>query len=386
MGRAIRIGQQTVFLACALLVGCSSGDIDDAPAPLDDAGAETSIPADSGGDSVAPDDTATLETSGDAGVDAPVAPPSVRLVGRFTTKNEFAWSGSQMIARFDGTGARVKLTAAANEHFQIVVDGKPTSVLKPSSGSMTYTVATGLPPGVHEVVVWRRTEAFFGTATYEGFELDGTLLSPTPVDRRIETIGDSITCGYGDEGTSASCPFSADTENHFLTYGAIAARALKADVVATCWSGLGMYRNYDAATTGTMPERYPRTLPQTSGSTWDFSRYVPQVVVINLGTNDFAKGDPGAPYQNAYLTFVRQVRKNHPSAHLLAIIPVTGAKKYIDAVVATLSGEGDKNVSSLTLSAVTSADGWGCDYHPTVITHARWGKELETAIRARTGW
>ena len=381
-----------LVFGCLLVVGCGSGAIDDEGAPVtDDTGVsgETNPPSDSGTIDETSTSDAPVSDSGSAGdttADAPPAEPAVRLVGRYTSKNECSWSGSQMIARFNGTAARLKLTAAANQQFQIEVDGKPTTVLKPSSGSMTYPIATGLTAGVHEVVVWRRTEAFFGTSTYQGFEFDGTLLAPTPVDRRIETIGDSITCGYGDEGTSSSCPFTADTENHYLTYGSIAARALKADVVSTCWSGLGMYRNYDGATTGTLPDKYTATLPQTTGSTWDFAKYVPHVVTINLGTNDFAKGDPGAPYQNAYLTFVRTIRKNYPAAYILAIIPVTGAKKYIDAVVSTLNGEGDTKVSSLTLSAITTADGWGCDYHPTLVTHARWAKELETAIKAKTGW
>lgn len=381
-----------LLLGVGLLLGCGSGDIDDQPTTDDDSGSseagdapstESSTEAATEGGTDAGEDTAVPT---DAGGDTTTAPPAVRLVGRYTAKNECSWSGSQMIARFNGTAARLKLTAASNQQFQIVVDGKETSVLKPSSGSMTYPIATGLTAGVHEVVVWRRTEAFFGTSTYQGFEFDGTLLAPTPVDRRIETIGDSITCGYGDEGTSSSCPFTADTENHYLTYGSIAARALKADVVSTCWSGLGMYRNYDGATTGTLPDKYTATLPQTTGSTWDFAKYVPHVVTINLGTNDFAKGDPGAPYQTEYLAFVRSIRKNYPAAYILAIIPVTGAKKYIDAVVSTLNGEGDTKVSSLTLSAITTADGWGCDYHPTLVTHARWAKELETAIKAKTGW
>lgn len=370
--------------ACLLLAGCGSGAIEDGPFVSDDSGAPVESGVDAGNDVEASD---AADTAVDVAPDAPPPMPAVRLVGRFTAKDEFSWSGTQMIARFSGTGARINLTAASNQQFQIVVDDKPTSVLKPMSGSMTYTLASGLPSGEHEIVVWRRTEAFFGTSTYEGFEFDGTLLAPTPVDRRIETIGDSITCGYGDEGTSASCSFSADTENHYLTYGAIASRALNADVVATCWSGLGMYRNYGGDTTGTMPERYLKTLPQvTAASPWDFSRWVPHVVVINLGTNDFAKGDPGSAYQTSYLEFVRDVRKNYPAAWIVAIIPVSGAKKYIDAVVSTLNGEGDAKVSSLTLSAITTADGWGCDYHPTLITHARWGKELEAAIRARTGW
>ncbi|MGZ3475408.1 MAG: SGNH/GDSL hydrolase family protein [Polyangiales bacterium] len=378
-----------LFLGCALLLGCGSAD-DGGAAPASDA-----VTSEGGDDSMVSGDSPSLDDamtdSGsmptDTSMPADAGPPAVRLVGRFTDKNEFAWTGSHAIARFDGTGARVKLNAGTNEQFQIVVDGKPTDVLKPTGGSKVYPVATGLSAGVHEVIVWRRTEAFFGVTTYEGFEFDGTLLPPAPAPaHRIEIVGDSITCGYGDEGAGPSCPFTADTENHYLTYGAVAARNLDADLVATCWSGIGMYRDYGTSTTDQMPVRYLRTLPESATSTWDFSKYVPHAVVINLGTNDFAKGDPGMPYQTAYLSFVRNVRKNYPSAYILAIIPVSGAKKYIDAVVSTLSGEGDKNVGSLSFSPIAPADGWGCDYHPTVASHAKMGAELTTALKSKLGW
>jgi lysophospholipase L1-like esterase len=385
-----------LLLACLLgfgSAGCGAGDAGADPV-VDDAGGDES------GDSATMSDTTSPEDSGSASDSSPgdgattdtsmppdAGPPAVRLVGRFTDKNEFQWTGSHVIARFDGTAARIKLNAGANEQFQIVVDGKTTEVLKPTGGSNTYTVASGLSAGTHEVIVWRRTEAFFGVATYEGFEFDGTLLPPAPSPtRRIEMVGDSITCGYGDEGDGPSCSFSADTENHYLTYGAIASRNLNADLVATCWSGIGMYRDYGAGTTDQMPVRYLRTLPETSTSAWDFSKYVPDAVVINLGTNDFAKGDPGMPYQTAYLSFVRTVRKKYPSAYVLAIIPVSGAKKYIDAVVSTLNGEGDTNIGTLTFSPVAAADGWGCDYHPSLPTHAKMGAELTTALKTKLGW
>lgn len=385
-----------LLLACLLgfgSAGCGSSDDGGEPV-IDDASgdetADTATPVDTGSpeDSASPGDSSADSTmAGDTSMPVDAGPPAVRLVGRFTDKNEFQWTGSHVIARFEGTGARIKLNAGTDEQFQIVVDGKTTEVLKPSGGSKTYSVASGLTAGTHEVIVWRRTEAFFGVATYEGFEFDGMLLPAAPAPtRKIEMVGDSITCGYGDEGAGPSCPFTSDTENHYLTYGAIASRNVNADLVATCWSGIGMYRDYGAGTTDQMPVRYLRTLPGTSTSAWDFSKYVPDAVVINLGTNDFAKGDPGMPYQTAYLSFVRTVRMKYPSAYVLAIVPVAGAKKYIDAVVSTLNGEGDKKIGTLAFSAPVAADGWGCDYHPSLPTHAKMGAELTAALKTKLGW
>ena len=99
-------------------------------------------------------------------------------------------------------------------------------------------LASGLPAGEHLVELYRRTEANQGESQFLGFDFgEGALLAPPPrAERRIELVGDSITAGYGNEGADMSCPFSPDTENHYLTYGALAARQLgaEASTVAEC--------------------------------------------------------------------------------------------------------------------------------------------------------
>lgn len=384
------------FLASALsftallAIGCGSSAADDV-APTEDGGAggDAIATGDGNADSTADTSDGANDSSMDDAFDA--GPPAVRFVGRFDTSDaagpKFEWSGSQIIARFSGTGVRVKLQAGSNVQLAVIIDGGTPTVLKPMSGTTTYTLASGLAAGTHEVTLWRRSEAFFGEAQFLGFEFDGGMLLPPspPPAHKIEIIGDSITCGYGNEGAGPSCMFTADTENNYLAYDGVAARQLGADLVAPCWSGIGMYRNYDGATTGTMPEKYPLTEP-TLSKPWDFTKWIPDVVVINLGTNDFAKGDPGMAYQTAYLAFVRDLRKHYPSAWIFAVEPVDGSAKYIDAVISTLAGEGDKKITSFVFAPRDAADGWGCDYHPSVATDAKMGKQLADAIKAKVGW
>ena len=159
--------------------------------------------------------------------------------------------------------------------------------------------------------MFRRTEAFEGETTFRGFDFGsgGALLAPPPApDRRLEVIGDSISAGYGVEGADQYCSFTAATENHEKTYEAVAANKVGADLVTVAWSGIGMLRDYSGDTSNNMPARYDLTLPLSAGSSWDFSRYVPGAVVINLGTNDFAQGDPGQAFVTAYAGFVQHLR------------------------------------------------------------------------------
>jgi hypothetical protein len=79
------------------------------------------------------------------------------------------------------------------------------------------------------------------------------------VQRRIEIVGDSITCGYGNEGTDP-CNFSAETENHYLTYGALAARMFGAELSTVAWSGKGVVNNFDNDVFEPLPQIYDRLL------------------------------------------------------------------------------------------------------------------------------
>ena len=236
-----------------------------------------------------------------------------------------------------------------------MLDGAVQPVLK-TSGMSSYSLATGLAAGTHDVLVFRRDEAFDNPSAFIGFDFGsgGALLSPPAAPaHRIELVGDSISAGYGNECTNASQGFAAATENEYIAYGPLTARTLGADIHVIAWSGKGLYRNLDGSTTETMPILWQRTLPTDSSSHWDPSQWIPDAVVINLGTNDFnaSGGDPSASYQSTYLQFVIQLETAYPGVSIFAAVgPMLGGSSYtsvktaISNVVAMRSAAGDKRV------------------------------------------
>ena len=320
--------------------------------------------------------------------------PGVRIVGRTapgTMGTRFEWSGSSVSARFMGTQVSAQMNDGKNGNsFEIVIDGVMPKKIFTTSGQTTYVLATGLTNGVHDLLLWRDTEANVGPTEFIGlsdFGVGGALLPPPPApDRRIEIVGDSFSVGAGIEGGGAVPCSGNKVENDYLSYGAIAARSVGADLVTIAWSGIGVWRNYGTATptpTTVIPARYDYAIPTDTTTTWDFSKYQPHVVVMNLTNNDFSVGDPGQPYVDAYLKLVRHIRANYPKAYIMNTIQWMTADTVINQMVATLKAGGDTNVGVFDLRPFANRK--ACD-HPDMAASQMMGDSLATELRKVLGW
>jgi lysophospholipase L1-like esterase len=348
-----------------------------------------------GGTSGAGASGGSVGESGAAGEGSTV--PGVHFVGRVDTTDpaaaRFAWSGTGVTARFQGTSVSAELEGG--QEYTVVLDGE----VKPKLTAMTgmNVVATDLADGEHVVELYRRTEASEGESVFKGFDFGGgTLLAPPPTPtRRLEFVGDSITCGYGIEGADMSCGFTPQTENHYLTYAALTARALAAEVSTVAWSGKGVVCNYgdDASSCmNPLPTYYDRTLPNRADSVWDFSRFQPDAVVVNLGTNDFSTtDDPTAEtFQGAYVMLLQHIRMKYPNAHILITngpmlsgTDLTTVRSNLTAVVATLA---DPKVTTFEIAAQDGSDGYGCDWHPSRARHEKVAELVTAALKSALGW
>src|SRR5207253_1331322 len=68
------------------------------------------------------------------------------------------------------------------------------------------------------------------------------------------------------------------------------------------------------------PLLWERTLAEDASSRWPFPAPPPDVVVVNLGTNDFWKGDPGPSFETAYTAFLVKIRARYPAAPIIAAL------------------------------------------------------------------
>jgi lysophospholipase L1-like esterase len=116
------------------------------------------------------------------------------------------------------------------------------------------------------------------------------------------------------------------------------------------------------------------------------------VVVINLGTNDLSTTvDPTREqFTAAYRAFLQHVRGTHPGALILCTVApllggadLTTGRAYIGEAVTAL---GDPKIKAFDMEPTDPADGWGCDFHPSVKTHQKMAATLTAKLKAELGW
>ena len=301
--------------------------------------------------------------------------------------------GAQIIFKFKGDSCTVDLT---DEHLygkffnyvQFIVDGH-YSRFKLSAVDSKLSVGDHLKDTIHSVIICKTTESNIGFLQFNGATCYKLLPPPPPPKRKIECIGNSITCGTGSDQSVIPCGKGEwdDQHNSYLSYGPVTARALHAQYHLTSVSGIGLIHSC-CNLKYVMPQVFNKINLRDDTIPWNFSLYQPDVVTIELGQNDGIQN--ATTFCNAYVRFIHTLRKDYPKAHIVllsspmadsTLLPVM--KGYILTVVQRLRDSGDKRVSKYFFSKRYHG---GCDSHPTLAQHQLMANELTKYLKQLMHW
>lgn len=143
-----------------------------------------------------------------------------------------------------------------------------------------------------------------------------------------------------------------------------------------------------------MYEQFARSYSSYNGFSvssvdWDFSKFVPDFIVINLGTNDWSYTGRDETlireYIDGYVKFLGKVRKDNPGAHIICALGLMG-QDLCEAVETAVSEyteqSGDSNVSSFRLTMQDgNKNGYAADWHPTAASHDIAAAEMAAEIQ-----
>ena len=304
----------------------------------------------------------------------------IKYVGRWLMENDHAegyWSGTYFETKFTGSVFKISLGEAATIY--VAADGKDAVQIKDACGTIDLSEYLDQTFDEHTVRI--------GVANDQGTYLmvqrliigKEQQLLDTDEKPLIEFIGDSITAG------AYLGPESANT------YAFITSQILGVDYAPISIGGIALVDGNNGnrgngictSTTAAMNQRYFLQKPldkDAPNGEWDFATYTPNLIIINLGTNDGIQGEEANTFASVYVDFVKSIREKHGSeVPIVLLIPLQGYMK--DGVITAYETLNDMNTYLIDASDwITKSD---CldGVHPTKAGHTVVAEQLAASIR-----
>ncbi len=257
-----------------------------------------------------------------------------------------------------------------HNYIEVIIDGKPYRFqTKFAANKITLH---GLSKSAHSITICKDTESGNGYLEFAGMECKKLLPLPPKPSEKIEFIGNSITCGFGDDPSEIACGKGQwyDEHNAYMAYGPLTARALNAQWELTSVSGIGMIHSCCGMKI-LMPQVYDKIDLRDDSIPYDFNDYVPDLVTICLGQNDGIQDSTA--FCSTYVDFVKTIRSKYANAKILLLSsPMADAKlravlkNYLTSIDDYFHAHRDKNIYKYFFEKQYNH---GCASHPDLKEH-----------------
>ncbi len=327
----------------------------------------------------------------------PANHPDIQYTGRWDMADPLhprhSWPGVSISVEFSGTSIGALLDDPVN-YYNVYIDGKFQGIFHGDKvGEAAYTLASGLSEGKHILLFSKRNISFDRIFSFGGFLVeDGASLSPLPPkpSRKIEFVGDSFTAAEGNEATRQEMPWEEKfpVTNIDIGFAAMIARHFQAQYHTTCRSGSGMVCDWQGKTDFTIPRRFDRTLMEANEPKWDFKQWIPDMVVVCLGLNDFSglkdkegkiSEEKSSLYRSGYHEFLATLRKVYPGVTMVAVAAHENwIRQNVHQVVNEEKAESHGDVFYAQFDRFEG--GYVANGHPTVETHQKIANQIIEVI------
>lgn len=336
----------------------------------------------------------------------------ISYMGRIGWENKSApkivFAGTSITLNFVGT----RISAIIFNHrfynimeLGVIVDGREYKVnFDVNYEKFELTLAEGLEYGRHSVTLFKRQDAthyfdFFGFAVDKNAEILPAVPRP---ERRIECYGDSVSAGAVCEATEYTAKCDPENnegqwDNAWHSYSMITARNLGAEINNIAQGGIAIFDGtgyYHAPDHIGMETAYNKVcyFPEAEGgySDWDFSGYIPHVVIFAVGQNDQHNEHDGDPdisdplfrekWKGRYKEIIRDLRTKYPDSQFILLLTVLMHDpewdKAVDEIARELNDEGDAKISHLMFTR----SGKATPGHPRLSEQYEMAEELTAYI------
>ena len=354
---------------------------------------------------------------------------NIRILGRTVSRKgrlPLFWSGSGVEMTVTGTELYAEITADFGPYepwLEIEVDHHLSQRRMLERGEHRICIFRSMAEGpARHVRIMKATQAMGGDPlsflSLDALLTDGEFQPLPSVGPKIEVIGDSITSGEGLGSALCEESWNGAAFSHVESYPFLLARRMNADLHVISQSGYGVYCSWQGRTEESIPPYYEQVCGVLRGAKdramgseepWDFARWQPDAVVINLGTNDGGSfenhgtfypesnwrdpmrvnGDGSMNEEDRQLVvsavagFLKTVRRNNPGAYILWCYGMLGSPMegtIREGIERYLRGGEDRRVDYLRLPNAEGED-LGARGHPGTPSHRKAAEALEKKLR-----
>lgn len=358
-----------------------------------------------------------------------ISTEKINICGRTTAAREplsLVWGGSFVEFHVKASEFRILLAGPYTTYenwIAIEINGEILSRRMVSKDKEWITVFRMMNPDKETIVkIIKETQAFESDAEHRldiyEIETDGELLEVNKDKLRIEFIGDSITSAEGCIGAKCEEDWRAQIFSHTNSYPYMTGKKLDADIQVFSQSGWGTYASWDCKENCALPLYYEDIYSLMSYNPanrdsffakqgfyepWDFLSWQPDVVVINLGTNDDGAfhneecenknllkmqgteldEEDRLKVRNACVDFLKTVRKNNPDALMVWAFGMLECKIAVtikEAVEIYKKEQSDEQALFVELPPVTD-ETVGSRFHPGRKAHKKAAKVIVQTIK-----
>jgi lysophospholipase L1-like esterase len=302
---------------------------------------------------------------------------NIEFVGRWDKSNSknyhSYWGGAYFKIKFKGNKLIINLAKPVNIYVKI--DNNPEVLYAKANGSVKI-LANLLNDEVHEVQVIAKFQDDEIELTGLEMNSEGELLKAEKSNQWIEFIGDSITSGdRTSKGNTSAYPWLIGES-----------LGIKHTQISYCGIPLvsGKYYDYIGAPKIGMDSAYfnlmqPNHQPNID---WNFNQKIPNLIVINIGTNDIWLSVTANDFQSRYTLFIKKIREKLPKVNIALMIPFSGAYQNEIRDMIGNSFPSDSHIKVIeTQGWLTSAD-FADGSHPSDNGHKIVADRLFAKIKA----
>lgn len=274
------------------------------------------------------------------------------------------------------------LSCDRDTYFTVFVDGKRLNQrfwVTPEDKELV--LASFETAAVHHIRVLKQTEPQLSLSVLASVSLDGYLTeAPAERDTYIEFIGDSLTCGYGNLAKPSTANAGAALwEDGTETYAFLAAEQLNADADMISCSGIAIDRGW---TSFSMADLYDKvSFFRDAEAVRETVDRIPDVVVINLGSNDELCGSTKGPFMEGVRALIGCVRARYGDNTPIVWAYNMGVEGRFPWTLEVLNELGGEAAGLYHVALIRNRDGGNS--HPSLTGHRESADLLASFLREK---